>query len=103
MTKIKTLLAAAAAIASVTGTAEMVQSSSTPQQFAQHQQRKQVSNKMFNDLHAPVQSKSDLFGYGNRNPFKYYRTPKTNQRQYRKWMRQVPQMRKSKKCKLKNR
>lgn len=37
---------------------------------------------------------------GGDNPYKHYRKGLRNQRQYRKWMKQVPQMRRSKKCKL---
>jgi hypothetical protein len=39
--------------------------------------------------------------FGGDNPHKHYRKMKRNQKQYRKWMKQVPQFRNSKKCRLK--
>lgn len=48
-----------------------------------------------------VRERDDFGGFGNgRNPFKHYSAPKDNQRKYRKWLRQNPHMRNSKKCKL---
>ena len=46
-----------------------------------------------------VTKKSVLHGTGDANPWKHTRTPKFNQRQYRKWLRQNNNMRKSKKVK----
>lgn len=37
---------------------------------------------------------------GGHSGYRHYRKADRNQRQYRKWMRQVPQFRNSKKCKL---
>ena len=49
----------------------------------------------------PVQDLSRFVGSGNRNPYKHHWGVK-NQRQYRKWMRQCPHMRKTKKCRVKS-
>ena len=39
---------------------------------------------------------------GGDNPYKYYRVGDRNQRQYRKFIRQNPNLRRSKKCRIKN-
>lgn len=47
------------------------------------------------------QKLSPVHGASDRNPYKHNWGIK-NQRQYRKWMRQCPQMRRSKKCRVKS-
>lgn len=60
-----------------------------------------VNKDAINNLPAapkPVSVRRDFSG--GDNPYKHYRKADRNQRQYRKWMRQCPHMRRSKKCKL---
>lgn len=63
--------------------------------------RQVKTNDAINQQHQaprPVSIKKDFSG--GDNPFKHYRKGIRNQRQYRKWMASVPQMRNSKKCRL---
>lgn len=48
----------------------------------------------------PTRSVPKKIAAGGDSPFKYYKKFYRNQRQYRKWAKQCPHLRRSKKCKL---
>lgn len=58
--------------------------------------RDAIKNK---NVVAPTTAQKEV-GLNGYSPYKHYRKMNRNQRQYRKWLKQVPQFRNSKKCRL---
>ena len=63
----------------------------------QQSQRKDAINQR-HEAPKPISIKKNFTG--GENPFKHYRKVIKTQKEYRNWMKQVPQMRRSKKCRL---
>jgi hypothetical protein len=80
------------------GTPKINAAVSQAENSTQQQSRKDAVQEKHTPVR-PVNKKSIFHGAGDSNPYKHNVTPKGNQRQYRKWLRQNPNMKKSKKVK----